>query len=178
MTVFLAFLVLVLTFGVASAGINTLAPDESLLQLIRPVIDAVMSGHYFIASAAALVFVAAVANRYGGKHVAFLNTDYGRALTVLVGAFGGSLLSAAYTGASFTVAIGWSAVKVAFFAAGGYSLAKPLVRFLPSWLQPYVMWIFNKPDPVAGVVAAGDAAVKANPAPGVTGVTGKVRDVE
>ncbi len=183
-TALLALVMLLVSFGVAAAAAGQMAPDESLLDLFRPVIDAAVNGHPYLAAALALVFGAAVARRYGGRYWGFLNTPVGSALTVLVGAFGGAAAVPLAT-ASLSTAIVWNACKVAFYAAGGYSLAKPLLRYLsavaPAWMQPMlslVMWVFDKPDKVAGAVAAGQAAVTAKPPTGLHGMTGTPRDVE
>ncbi len=184
-TVILAFLAMSLAFlGSAIAGGAVTPEDGSLLDLFRPVVDAAVQGHPYLAGALALVFAAAVARRYGGKHWAFLNTQVGSSLTVLVGAFGGAAAVPLAT-ASLSTAIVWSALKVAFYAAGGYSLAKPLVQWLatraPAWAQgplALVLWLFNKPDKVAAAERAGDVAVAAKPAQGLQGITGAPRDVE
>lgn len=184
-TVVLAFLAMSLAFiGTAVAGGAVTPEDGSLVDLFRPVVEAAVNGHPYLAGALALVFAAAVARRYGGKHWGFLNTQVGSSLTVLVGAFGGAAAVPLAT-ASLSTAIVWSALKVAFYAAGGYSLAKPLVQWLathaPAWAQgplALVLWLFNKPDRVASAVAAGEAAVVAKPPTGLRGITGNPRDVE
>src|SRR5690606_26496540 len=101
--------------------------DTALFDLAKPVLDAILAGNPGLASALALVFVAAAARRYGGKYVPFLKTDAGGALTVLVGAFGGAAAAALYAGGGWSLGLAWSAFQVAAATAGGYSLVKRLL---------------------------------------------------
>jgi hypothetical protein len=159
--------------------------DGSWLDLARPVVDAVMSGNYLAASALALVLVVAAARKYGASRWAFLGTDAGGSLLVLLGAFGGAVASAALGGASWSLDLLWTALKVAAGAAGGYSLIKrlllPLVEKLPPWLSwvayplQLVLWVFESRGKAA--TAAGERALRAKPSTGIEGVTGKPRDL-
>jgi hypothetical protein len=163
--------------------------DGSILEIARPVLDALLTGRPGLAAALGLVLLAAIGRRYGGRRFAFLNTDAGGALLVLVASFGGAAAAAIGGGAVWSLGLAWSAAKMAAASAGGYSLVKrlivaPMLRPLrakaPAWLRPVfdlVLWIFEKPDPVAEAVAAGDAAVKASPGAGAAGVIGKPRDM-
>lgn len=180
MTIILTVLVAFLSFGVASATAGTI--DPSLLELFNPVRDAISNDQPYLACALALVLTAALARRYGGKYWSFLNTSLGGSLVVMVGAFGGAL-AVPLASASPTWPIFWPAIKVAFLAAGGFSLLKPLAEFLaakaPPWMRPIlsvITWIYTKPDRVAAV--AGELAVKQNPAKGAEGIIGKASDVQ
>lgn len=162
----------------------------SLIDLGRPVLDALMSGKPGLAAALTLVLLAGVAQRYAGKHVAFFNGSLGRALIVLVGAFGGAAASALVGGATWSASLLWHALGIATSAAGGYSLIKALLvepfllKYLdkaPSWLQPILrlaLSLFAPPDPVAKAVAAGKAAVEAKPSKGAAGVTGAAQEID
>lgn len=184
-----AALALVFAFLAAFAGVATAqaavtdSPQPGLYELIKPVVDAIFSGNPGLAAALALVLVAGVVNRYAGKKWAIFNTAGARALTVLVGSFGGAAAVAITGGASWSLGLAWTALGVAAGAAGIYgfakSLALPAIKALrgklPSWLRPLfdlVIALFEKPDPIAEAKAAGDAAVVANPSPGITGVVG------
>lgn len=185
----LAFVFLIALTGAAWAATVASPDDGNLIDLARPVFEAIVSGKPGVASGLALVFLAAVARRYGGKRWAFLNTDAGGALLVLVGSFGGFLAAALTGGASFSLSMVYKVIAMAVSAAGGYSLVKrliiepivrPLMKRAPAWMQPIfalIMWVFDKPDPVAEAVAAGDAAVAAKPPTGSAGVVGDARDV-
>lgn len=189
-TALLSLLVLLLMFGVAAAGVGAVAPDESLIALAKPVIDALLSGNPGLAAALALVLAAAVARRYGSKRFPFLATDAGGALLVLVGSFGGAAATALTGGAAVSLGLAWKALLVAFAASGGYAtvkrllvtpLLRPLYEKAPAWLKPVlalVLWVFDQPDPVSKAEAAGNAAVAAKPPTGAAGVVGEPRDVE
>lgn len=160
---------------------------ESIVDIAKPVFDAVRDGNYPAAAALALVLLVAIVSRYAPW--AFFKSGHGKALLVLVGAFGGALGTGWLAGAPVAAATFWAALKVAVSAAGGYSLFKSLLvpllaRFnskLPVWLQPIlalILAIFAKADPEEKAKAAGDKAVAANPPSGVTGVIGEPKDVD
>lgn len=179
---FFSFISVALAAGVAAGD------EGSLLDLAKPVVDAALAGQWPYAAALALVLAAALARRYVAPRWPWLAGDQGSALTVLLGSFGAAVATAITTGAAVSWGLAWAALGVAVTAAGGYSLLKKLVfdplrarsATWPAWAQAMlglVGWIFEKPDPVLKSVQAGDAAVKKNPAPGVTGIVGKPRDV-
>ncbi len=185
-------LVFIFSFAGTALAAGAVAPaDGSLLDLAKPVLDAVMHGQWFLAAAGALVLTAALAKRQLAPHVPWLRTDWGAALLVVVGSFGGAVftaLVAAGPGAVMSSALAYTAIKVALAAAGGYSLLKPLIKLAqaqaPAWLQPVLAvlaWVFESgigtsPD-VAAAEAAGDVAVKAKPPTGAAGIVGKPRDI-
>lgn len=190
-TAMLSLLALVLMFGVAAASAGALAPEEaSLLDLARPVLDALLAGQPGLAALLALVLATAAARRYGAKRWPWLGTDAGGTLLVLLGSFGGAGASLMYGGAAFGLSLMWTALLLAFAAAGGYTAVKrlvivPLLRPLrdraPAWLKPILnlaLWVFERPDPVAKAEAAGAAAVTDKPSTGVAGIVGAPRDVE
>jgi len=171
---------------------------SGLYELARPVIDAILHGQPWLAASLALVFVVALIGKYGdklpgrlGRAMAWLDSsDPGRAILVLVGSFGGALAATLAGGAPMTLAIAWTALKVAIGGAGIYSLAKklltPLVSKAPAWLQPVlrlILWAFERKERAAADAAtkaqtAGDEAVKANPPTGAAGIVGSPRDVK
>lgn len=160
---------------------------ESILDVAKPVLDALLAGQPGLAAALALVLFAAVARRYGTARFTWLASDAGGAAVVLIGAFGGAAAAALSGGASWSLALAWAALKNAFLAAGGYSmvkrllvtpLLKPLRDKLPTWLRPVLDLVLAIFEPrVAKAAAAGDAAVAAKPSTGAAGVVGEPRDV-
>jgi hypothetical protein len=187
----LAFVaVLVLAFAGTALAAGAIAPEDgALIDLARPVFDAVMAGNYIAAAALALVAAVAVAKRYGAPRWSFLGTGAGAALLVVVGSFGGAIATATLAGAGLSAGLLYMAGKVAVIAGGGYSLIKallvepvlrPLAARAPKWLQPVfalVFWFFDRPTPVAKAEAAGAAAVAAKPGTGASSVVGRPRDL-
>lgn len=178
-----------LAFTATAGAAGAVAPEDgSWLDLARPVLDAVLGGHWFLAAALALVLTVGLASKYGAKRFPVLATGPGKALLVLVGAFGGALATAATAATAPSLALMWTAAKVAFFAAGGYSLVSslvgPLVTKAPAWLRPFldmVLWFFNRKPTAAAVAkaeAAGNAAVAAKPSTGVAGFVGEPKDIQ
>lgn len=162
--------------GVAAEDVSL----ESVLELARPVFDAVMAGQYPLAAALALVLLVAVARKWLAPRVPFFGSDAGGALLALAGSFGGAVATALLAGATLSWSVAWTALGVAFTAAGGYSLVKRLggallARIpLPNWLKTLLdsaLWIFS--SPVERAEAAGAAAVAEKPAGGA-GPTGEL----
>lgn len=176
-------LAMLAAFTATAAAASAAAPsDGTWLDALRPVFDAIVGGHYLAAAALALVAATAMLSRYGSKRLPFLGTGAGKAMLVLVGSFGGAVGSAALGGATLSLGLLWTAVKVAVAAAGGYSLLKELLGIIPwpSWMRPIVDFVramFNRPDPGPQVAAAGDAAVAAKPSKGIAGVIKPPRNV-
>jgi MFS family permease len=159
---------------------------------VEELYKAVMSGHYALASAMALVLAVALVHRFASsesKWLGWTHTSWGAPLLVLLGSFGGALATSIGAGA----APSWAMCKVAFglavAAAGGWKLAKelmlPLLRKLQSKLGPagrvldVVLWVIDRKSlAVTAAEAAGDAAVKATPPNGIEGVVGKAREVK
>ena len=167
------FLVSFTSVGVAFAATD----DTQLMDMAKPLLDAVMHGQFALAGAMLLVLGVALARRYGAKRFPFLHTDAGGSLLTLAGSFGGAVATALMAGAGVTTGLLWTALGVAATASGGYTLIKrlaiPLLKKvlskLPKALQkPFglVLWMFESPK-VAAAEAAGDAAVAANPAKGL-----------
>lgn len=165
------------------------APDPSLYELARPVIESILAGRWLEGCALSLVLAAALATRYGGglpKVGPFLQTGAGKALIVLVGSFGGALVSLGF-GAAPSLALAWQALKAAFLAAGGYSMAKsllvPLLEKLAlkapaklRFLFDLVLWVFGRSTAIAEAEKAGADAVVAKPSTGIDGVVGKAEE--
>lgn len=176
------------TFAAGAAG--AAAPAEgSVLDLAKPVMDAVMNGQGWIAAALALVFATSLARRCApGKAGELARGDLGGVVTAFLMSFGGAAATAlAATGGAPSLDVFKVAAGVAMAASGGYTVLKkfavPLLKAIqakvPAWASPIVgmlIWVCERPDVIGKARAAGDAAVKAKPAPGVAGVTGAPKD--
>lgn len=157
-----------------------MAESEGLADLAAPVLSAVTSGNYAYAAALALVLGVALVRRFGGAKYPFLASKKFAPVLVLIGSFGSALAITLGAGQAISLAMLWTSVKVAIGAAGGYSLAKPLLNFvqdkLPAWAWPaFAIFdgIFKSKDKAAE--AAGLKAVQDNPSQGI-GI--KFKDVE
>ncbi len=189
----LAFLgVLFAGFLTSANAAGTMAPEEgNLLELARPIFDAVMAGHYIAAAALALVFSVALVKRYApGKFGTYVHSDAGGALTTLLMAFGGALATATLGGAPWTWAMCWTALGIGVAAMGGYTVIKklfvvpilrPLRNKLPTWAQgllDMVLWMFDRsPAATAKAEAAGVVAVATAPGAGVVSLSGDAKDI-
>jgi hypothetical protein len=172
-------------FTATAAAAGEISPEDgSLLDLARPVYDAVVHGQYWLGASLALVLAVAAFRKYApGKAGAWARTDVGGSLLVLAASFGGAAatgLLAAGTNA-MTGELAWTALKVALAAAGGYSLAKkllaPVLRKIadkaPPWMKPlFAMLLWSFETPIAKAETAGDVAVAENPPTGTDGATG------
>lgn len=171
-------LVMLAAFAGTALAASAFAPsDGTWLDALKPVFDAVVGGNYFAAAALALVAAVALISKFGKVRFPWLASGPAKAALVLVGSFGGALGTAALGGASFSVALLWTAVKVAIAASGGYSLLKEILGavapHLPKWMQPIVSLVrslFDRPDPAVQVTEVGEAAVVAKPSTGIAGV--------
>jgi hypothetical protein len=185
-------LILFLTVSVAAAAGTAMSPEDgALLDLAKPVFDAIMHGQWWLAASLVLVLLVAAFKKYApGKLGEWARGDVGGSLLVLLGSYGGAMatgLLAAGTGA-LSPALAWVALKVAIAASGGYTLLKKLVmpfirklaEVVPAWMKPIftmVLWAFDRATPVESAEKAGDAAVAEKPAGGANGVVGSATDL-
>lgn len=177
----IAMLSFVTTTSVAHA-----ADEDALLDLAKPVFDAVVSGQWVYAAALSLVLAVAVARKYGGKIHPFLDTGTGAMLLAVLGSFGASLAAGLAGGVAVTWSILWGSLKVAAIASGGYGmfqrLIMPLVNRISKrypkigWFLKPLSWVFR--DRASEANVAGDAALAANPSKGLSGVVGEVKEIE
>jgi hypothetical protein len=190
MSLFILVFIGVFTATAFAAG-AAMPEDANIADLLRPVYDAFVHGNKLYAGMLALIAMVALLKRYApAKWRPFLYGDIGGSLLTLTGSFAGAMATTLGSGNP----VSWMMVKtaglIAVGAAGGYALVKklliePLLRpwssKAPAWLRPLlamVLWIFDKPSPIAKAEAAGNAAVAAKPPTGMEGVVGKTRDVE
>lgn len=183
----LAGVALLAFVGTAFAA-NTVDPtvgDPGLLELAKPIYDAIMHGNGWLAASLAIVLLVAMVKKWLAPRWPWLAGDVGGPLLVLFGSFGGALGTALMAGAGMSPALALVALKIALAAGGGYAMLKklvaPLLRSLrkkvPAWMRPgfdLVLWIFDRPG---SAKLAGDAAVVANPPSGVEGIVGKPDDI-
>jgi hypothetical protein len=188
-TLSFAVLALLAFAGTASAAGAAAPEDGNILDLAKPVFDAVMAGNYWLGAAAALVLLVAATRRYGAKWfpraLGWVNSSWGTPVAVLLASFGGAMATALAAGSGPSLAMVKVAFGIAITAAGGYKLVKELAvplltklrDKLPAWARPLVdvlLWAFQR-DPVAKAEAAGDAAVADKPSTGIAGVVGEPR---
>jgi len=155
--------------------------DGSLFELLRPVYEAFARGQHVYAGALALVAAVILARRHLAPRVPFFGTALGGAVTTFATSFVVTV-AAKLADASFSLTIVRNALDVALYAAGGFSLLKPifvaLVPYMPNWLSAIVLMIFEPgKTAVAKAEKDGQAAVDAKPPGGATDVIGKPADV-
>jgi hypothetical protein len=189
----LAFLASFAGVALAADAVTPAGSDSSLLDLLKPVYELFLSGHYAAGSAAVLVLGVALARRYVAPHWSFLGTDLGGALLTLLGAFGAALGASMAGSTALTLALLYKAGGVAVLAAGGYSLLNKLLTALegwsklPSWAASglrLITWIFDEVEGTSGAqaiataTAAGQAAVAAKPAQGAASAIGEATELK
>lgn len=175
---------------VAAAATSLAVPDEaSVLDLLRPVYDALTGGQYTYGTL--LLIVAAVALTKRFVPLPWLHTDTGGSVLVAIGTTAAALaVSAAIPGTQLSIGAVSAAFKAGIMAAGGYVFIKnviitPLLPRLPAWLQKIltpILWVFDgsmKPGEVAlkEAVAEGNKAILIKPSQGVVSIVGDAKDV-
>lgn len=182
------------TFGGVAVAAGAAEPtDGSLLDLLKPVLDAFRGGQYVYAGALALVLAVAAVKHYGGNRFPWLLSDIGSSILALLGSFAATLSVALGTGSKLGLGLLWTAGGVAVAAAGGYSLIKKLViepliasnwyKNAPSWVvtgMDVVLWIFGEAtsSPIPAAEKAGTDAVAAHPAGGTAAVVGTPTEIK
>lgn len=191
-TLFATFLAFTAT-AFAAEGVT---PDQgSLLDLAKPVYEAIMAGHYLAAACLAVVVVVTAARRYApGKVGEFLASKPGAVLATFATALAGAFATALLAGAPFTLALAKTGLGIAVAAAGGYSIIRILIvepllasswyaNKAPAWLKAamgLVLWAFTQKESpaIAKADAAGAAAVAANPSKGLADVAGPMSELK
>lgn len=192
------------SFGATAFAAGAVAPASgSLLDLAKPVYAAITAGHYIACAALALILAMAAARRYlpslpkvGASIGKFLSSDAGNAISTLIMSFAGAVATGTAAGVHWgglSTHLLWTSLLVGVTAVGGYEVllhlfAAPVLAKIAKkwpWAAPVVdllMWVFNKDSGNAAALAkaqaAGQAAVVANPAPGVAGVIGKPTEIK
>lgn len=177
----------------ATAFAGTEVTDtETLLELLKPVYQAILAGQYWAAAALGLVFAVGLVKRYAAPKVPFLRTDAGGTLMTFVASFGGAVATALLAGSLPSLALVYPAVVIAFVASGGYAavkrLAVPVFELLARKSPPWLGWVFLLVPRLFDLLTGGDSAikaaekagkdaVKANVSTGAGGVVGQPRDI-
>lgn len=148
-------------------------PLQNLDGFLQALLAAFTSGNWSLVAVLATVGGVALARWILVKRWPYFQTDEGGTLLALVGGFAGAV-ALAVTGGTPLLAALVPALLTAWAAQGGWQSAKRL-------LLPRLVWLLGKLGLNLGngaalkeAEAAGDEAVKENPAPGA----GDVRDVE
>ena len=180
-----------LSFTGTSYAAAEAIPDGSLLELARPIFDAVMHGQWWLGAALAVVFLCAMVRKYlpdawGGK---FIRGDVGGVFLAFAMSYGGAVSTVLMAGAAMSGMVAMTALKVALAAVGGYTalhkLASALVAMrwfqekAPAWLKLLVAMVLGMigSNAIAKAEAAGKAAAEANPPTGANGVVGPASDI-
>ncbi len=185
LTALTALCLLAFAFAATAVAAGAVTPEDgSLLDLARPIFDAVMHGQWWLGAALAVVFVTAATRRYlpdayGGK---FARGDVGGLITAFLIAFGGALATTfAAPGAVMSGAVLLVGLKVGLGAVGGFVALNQLAKALagtewfktkaPAWLRTGLTFLLALigSSAIAKAEKAGDAAVAANPATGGAG---------
>jgi hypothetical protein len=171
-------------FGVtlAFASVAAVSPDQSaILDLLRPVVQAVQHGELALAGALGIIFAVAMTRRYlpdgyGGKWV---RGDMGGMLTAFLYSAAGSVATTlADSSAHFTSSVALAALKFGMGAVGGFVALHKLATALtatrwwnekaPAWLRTGLAFMLALIGSSAAekAEAAGKTAVEAKPSTG------------
>lgn len=182
-----------LAFGAtAIAAPGGYADDGSLLDMFKPVVEAVKNGHFALGGSLLVIFLMAVAKRYlpekwGGKWV---RSDAGGVAFAFGFAFFGSLGTAlAAPGAAVNGAMAMAALKFGLGAIGGFVAIHKLATWAvgtawfkahaPAWLVSglsFVLALIGS-SAIKKAEAAGQKAVDQNPPQGPAAATGDVGQI-
>lgn len=135
---------------------------ENLEAFAKLALDAARSGNAWMLISLALILAVYLVRKFLGPKVPFLRTQGGGAILNLVMAFAGALASTLLAGQTMSPLLALAAFKVAFTAAGGWTLVKHLLSLV-------------RVDPEAIKAAAEAEGVKAKDA---AVAAGKVLSIE
>lgn len=182
-----------LSFGATAIAAGEVTPDDgSLLDLARPVFDAVMHGQWWLGAALAVVLLTAAAKKYlpdayGGKYV---RSELGAMATAFLLSFGGAIATTmAAPGAAMTMAVAMAALKIGAAAVGGWMILHKVMQVVVATK----FWNDRVPAPVKALVSfvlglvgssaiskaekAGQEAVDASPPQGPAQVNGEIGQI-
>jgi hypothetical protein len=186
----LAALAFLLAFGGVALAADAVDPADGTLDIAKSIYNAFSGGHYAYCGALGMILGVALVKRYLGPKVPWLHSDAGGSTLALLGATATALSAGLASGGPVTWGLIKGAGMVGIGAAGGYAmlknlviepLLKPLAAKAPAWAQPIfamIFWVFDRPDPIATAVKAGDAAVAATPAEGPAAVVGTPTEIK
>lgn len=186
MTVSYAILIFLGAFtGTALAA--DVATDPATSDVIRQIFDAVVHGQWWIAASAAVIGVCGLARKHmpdswkdGAK-----GDIVGVATTFGIAAAGAVITTLAAPGVGMSLAVAVAAAKVGVGAIGIWNVLHKVIGWLmgwsklPGWAKSILSVVasFIGSSAVKKAEEAGDKAVAANPAPGMS-AGGKPREVE
>lgn len=188
----IALMLLISFAGVSFAAGEAAGDDQSLLELAKPVLDAIVHGQYWIGAAAGVVLAVALARKYVPKDSRpgkLLASELGGMVCAALIAFGGAMTNSLVAlGIKVpTAAVFTTAGKVAFAAVGGWMILHKLATVAtatkwyqdkaPAWLKAVVAFVLamigSNAATKAEATKAGEDAVKADPPKGAEGIVAK-----
>lgn len=127
------------TFASTAWAADTVAPDDgSIIDLLKPVLDAFQHGSYIYAGALALIVMVAITRRYAEPRYPWLGSDAGGAVLALVGSFGASLAATLGGQLDCTWEMVWHSLEIACAASGIYTVVKSTI------IRPYLVHLIDK----------------------------------
>lgn len=152
----------------------------SILDLAKPVFDAVVHGQWWAAAAAGVILMCALARKYmPASWTSGIKGDIIGTAMAFVMAFAGAIFTtlAGPGAAAMSMAVALTALKVGIAAIGGYNVIHKLASWavasgkLPAWALPMVKLITKMigSNAVKKAEAAGDKAVAKDPPEGMAG---------
>jgi hypothetical protein len=179
------------SFGATAAAATAVTSDDaSLLELAKPVMDAVMKGNWWLAAALSVILLTSATRKYlpdswGGKYV---RSDVGGMLTEFMLSFAGAIATAAAAAGTLFVmegALALTALKIGFAAVGGFVA----IHKLATWMISTSFWNEKMPasvkmavsfllgvigsSAIARAAKAGEAALEAKPSTGANELAGE-----
>lgn len=115
--------------------------------LARMLLDAIASSNWALLVAVLLMCVVAVARKYASPYVPFLRTDLGGILSVFLLSACGAAVTALKAGAPMSMGLFVDVVKMAFMAAGGFTVVKKFLAPLVVKNLPKLLAMFASKEP-------------------------------
>lgn len=138
---------------------------ENLEAFAKLAFESAKTGNAWMLVSLSLIGSVALVRKFLGPKIPFLQTQAGGAILNLVMAMGGATATALMSGQPMSPELALTAFKVAFSAAGGFTLVKHLLT------------LFKGRDPVQIKADAAAEGVKAGEAANANGEILSVRDV-
>lgn len=182
-TAAISILLLLAAFtGTSFAAQAAVTSDPSLVDLAKPVFDAIMHGQPLLAGALGIVLICGVARRYmpASWKTGVKGDIIGTALAFGMAFFGAVASALTLPGGALSFAIFVGAFKVGALAIGGYTVIHKIAGWLEEseWLAKRAPWVrallkmtsglFGS-DAIKKAEKAGDDAVAAQPPTGMAG---------
>lgn len=173
----MSFVLVFLGFFTGTAVAADAVAEPSASEALQQIFNAVMHGQWWVAASASVIGACALARRYMPESwKAGTKGDIIGVSLAFVMAFAGAISTwAVAPGAVMSFAVIATASKVGAVAIGGFTIIHKVVGWLVAWGK-MPMWATSILSIIATLIgsnavkkaeAAGDAAVAANPAPGM-----------